>query len=340
LQMNLPIVPITDLAVKNDNLIAATQGRSFWIIDDLTVLHQVSNEMAGKDTHLFKPMTTYRMGGGNGATSRVAGTNHPGGALVHFFVKDTAAVDTVMLSFFNSADELIRTFSSHPDKDEKEEKLSFGQGLNTINWDMRYPGATTFDGMILWWATTSGPKVVPGTYEVVLSTNGEEQSQTFEIVKDPRLSATQQDLETQLDFLLSVRDKLSETNEAIITIRKVRQQINDVLSKTEDENITELGKAILEDTKTIEEALYQTQNESGQDPLNFPIRLNNKLGHLASLEGVGDFKPTDQAITFKKEVTGIIDEHLSKLTEVLDTRIPEFNKAVYESRIDAVQLQD
>ncbi|MEM9328777.1 MAG: glycosyl hydrolase, partial [Bacteroidota bacterium] len=272
LQMNLPLVPITDLAVKNDNLIAATQGRSFWIIDDLTVLQQMNNDLAAKTTHLFKPMKTYRMGGGNGKASKVAGTNHPGGVLVHFFVKDTAAVDTIKVSFLTEDDELIRTFSSTPNKEKKEGKLSFETGLNTLNWDMRYPGATTFDGMILWWATTDGPKAVPGTYKVVLSTNGEEQEQTFEIVKDPRTTASQGDLEVQLDFLLSVRDKLSETNDAIITIRKVREQINGVMSKTDDAQIKELGNAILDDTKVIEEALYQTKNESRQDPLNFPIR--------------------------------------------------------------------
>ncbi|MEM9329310.1 MAG: glycosyl hydrolase, partial [Bacteroidota bacterium] len=204
----------------------------------------------------------------------------------------------------------------------------------------RYPGATTFDGMILWWATTDGPKAVPGTYKVVLSTNGDEQEQTFEIVKDPRTTASQGDLEAQLDFLLSVRDKLSETNDAIITIRKVREQINGVMSKTDDAQIKELGNAILDDTKVIEEALYQTKNESRQDPLNFPIRLNNKLGHLASLEGVGDFKPTSQSMAFKDEVSALIDEQLDQLAAILKARIPEFNKAVYESKVDAVQLQD
>ncbi len=340
LQMNLPIVPITDLAVKNDNLIAATQGRSFWMIDDLTVLHQADNQLASKKAHLFQPMTTYRMGGGNGATSKTAGTNHPGGALVHFFIKDTADIDTVELSFHTMSDELVMTFSTNPDKDAKEGKLSFEKGLNTFNWNMRYPGATTFPGMILWAATTNGPRVVPGTYKVTLTVDGEAQSQTFEIVKDPRSSATQADLEAQLDFLLSVRDKLSETNDAVITIRKVRTQIKGVMDKTDDERIAELGKAILDDIKAIEEALYQTKNESGQDPLNFPIRLNNKLGHLGSLEGFGDSRPTQQAMDFKEEVTGLIDEQLNQLSQILENRIDEFNKAVYDSKIDAVQLQD
>lgn len=338
LQMNLPIVPITDLAIKNDNLIAATQGRSFWLIDDLTVLHQLNNEVAQKSHHLFAPMQTYRVGGGNGRTSKTSGTNHPGGVLVHYYVKDTSSTDTISVSFKTQGGDLIRKFSTHPNKDENEGKLKVEPGLNMMNWDMRYPGSKTFKGMILWWATTQGPKVVPGTYAVQMDVNGESQETSFELMKDPRSSATQADLETQFDFLMSVRDKLTETNQAIIDIRKARGQIKGVMSRTEDENIKTLGKEMLSEMKTIEEALYQTKNESGQDPLNFPIRLNNKLGHLGSLEGIGDYKPTDQAIAFKNEVTAEIDKYLNQLKMIMTDKVKAFNEAVYGAKIDAIQL--
>lgn len=338
LQMNLPIVPITDLAVKNNNLIAATQGRSFWIIDDLTVLHQMNAEVARKKYHLFKPMDSYRMGGGNGRTSRTAGTNHPGGVLTHFYVQDTSKTDTLRVDYFDANNNLIKSFATHPDKEKKEGKLELKPGLNMINWDMRYEGAKTFDGMILWWATTQGPKAVPGTYKVRFTSKEGEQWQEFKILQDPRNESTVADLQKQFDFMIKVRDKLSSTNQAIIDIRKVRGQVNDVLKRVEDEELKKFAKDFLKEMKTIEEALYQTKNESGQDPLNYPIRLNNKLGHLASLEGVGDYAPTDQSVAFFKEVSALIDAELDKLKVIFEEKIPEFNMRVYEAKVEAVQI--
>ncbi len=341
-QQNLPVVPITDLAIKDDNLIAATQGRSFWMIDDLTPLHQLDNQVASKNHHLYKPMKTYRMGGGNGATSKTAGTNHPGGVLVHFFVKDTSKNDTISISFNEMDGDLIKLFSTHPDKKENEGQLEVEPGLNRMNWNMRYNGAKTFPGLIMWAATTRGPIAIPGEYQVTLSVNGNTQSQTFEIVNDPRSGSSQSDLEEQFNFLISVRDKLTEANQAVIDIRKVREQIKDILAKAEDdqEDLKKMGKEILKDMKTIEEALYQTKNESGQDPLNFPIRLNNKVGHLGSLMGIGSFKPTDQAKAFYDEVSAKIDEQTGALKEIIDNRIDEFNEAVYQSKIAAVKLDE
>jgi len=339
-QQNLPIVPITDLAVKDNNLIAATQGRSFWMIDDLTPLHQLGS-VGTKQHHLFKPMDSYRMGGGNGRASKTAGTNHPGGVLVNFFVKDTAKTDTIAISFHEDDGDLIKTYSTHPNKEKKEGSLSVDPGFNTMSWDMRYLGAKTFDGMILWWATTSGPMAIPGNYKVKLSVNGDEQMQDFTITADPRAESSQADYQAQFDFLIKVRNKLTETHEGIINIRKAKGQINDVLKKVEgNEELEKYGKDMIKDMSEIEKALYQTKNESGQDPLNFPIRLNNKLGHLASLSGIGNYRPTDSSLAFYEEVTAKIDEQLNNLSEIFSTRIDTFNQMVKEAEIDAVQLED
>ncbi|WP_425391271.1 WD40/YVTN/BNR-like repeat-containing protein [Ekhidna sp.] len=338
-QMNLPIVPITDLAVKDNNLIAATQGRSFWLIDDLTPLHQL-NEANGKPHFLYEPMDTWRMGGGNGRTSKTAGTNHPGGVLVNYFAKDTASTDTISISFHEADGDLIKTFSTHPNKEDNESKLEVKPGFNTINWDLQYEGAKTFDGMILWWATTQGPMAAPGDYKVKMTVNGNESIKDFKLKADPRSESTQADYQAQFDFLIKVRDKLTETHEAIIDIRKAKAQINDVMKKADNDEISELGKSIIKDMSEIEKALYQTKNESGQDPLNFPIRLNNKLGHLGSLMGMGNYRPTDSALEFYDEVTKQIDEQLTKLDAILDARISEFNQAVKAANVDAVKLED
>ncbi len=341
-QMNLPIVPITDLTIKNDNLIAATQGRSFWMIDDLTPLHQLSEAVANSKFHLFKPMPSWRMEGRGGSTSRTAGTNHPGGVMIHFYLKELGDKDKISLEIFEEDGKLIKKFSSQPETKAKEEKLNYKAGSNRFVWNMVYPGADSFQGMILWAASMRGPLALPGTYIAKLNVNGEVQETSFEIVKDPRSDASMADLQEQFDFLISVRDKLSETNNAITKIRQAREQLNLATAKmkgNEFADINKKAKSILKTMKEVEEALYQTKNQSRQDPLNFPIRLNNKLGHLNSLVSSGDYKPTASAIEFKKEVTALIDAELNKLKEVFENEVPAFNKMVKEMDVDAVILK-
>ncbi|MEQ8575267.1 MAG: glycosyl hydrolase [Fulvivirga sp.] len=341
-QLNLPTVPITDLTIKNDNLIAATQGRSFWLIDDLTPLHQLSDQVKSSNSFLFKPMDSYRMSGGNYSNPKTEGENHPGGVMVHFYLKDTANVDTVRMTFMEEGGKSIRTFSNFPDKESKEGKLDFKSGMNRFVWDMRYTGAEGFDGMILWWASLNGPKAVPGNYKVKLEVNGKAQEQPFAILKDPRSSSSVTDLKAQFDFLNEVIEKLSETNLSIKKIRTAREQIKLVTSKMDGDEFKDIkakSEEILKSMKVIEEALYQTKNRSGQDPLNFPIRLNNKLGHLNSLQAMGDYKPTDQAVAFKKEITAEIDKELNKLKVIFETEIPAFNKMVKQKDVDAVIIE-
>ncbi|MDH5397006.1 MAG: glycosyl hydrolase [Cyclobacteriaceae bacterium] len=340
-QLNLPIVPITDLTIKNDNLIAATQGRSFWLIDDLTPLHQITPDTEKAPSHLFKPMPSYRMEGRSGTPSRTAGTNHPGGVMIHFYLKDTTASDTVTIDFLENNGKLIQRYTSKPDK--KEKPLAIKPGFNRFVWNMRYPEAEDFKDMVLWWASLNGPKALPGTYKVRLTYHGQTSEQEFEILQDPRSSSSLEDLKANFDFMIEVRDKLTETHQAITNIRETRKQINAVNERVKDsdgtEKISASGKEILSEIKEIEETLYQTKNRSSQDPLNYPIRLNNKLGHLNSLTDMGDFRPTDQAIAFKNEIIEAIDSALNKLYLIFESKIPEFNALVQEAKVDAVQLK-
>ncbi len=336
-QLNLPITPITDLTIKDNHLIAATQGRGFWLIDDLTVLHQLNGEVNANNFYLFQPKKTYRIGG-RSRDSKTSGKNMPAGVITYFHLKDTSSADTVKIHFKEQSGKIISTYSSHPDKEAKEQKLELKPGGNQVVWNMRYPEAEGFDGMILWWSSLNGPTALPGTYDVELTVNGKSQTREFEIVKDPRATATQADLRAQFDFQNIVIAKLTETNLAIKDIRLVRTQIEDVLKKTEIDTIQSYGKSILSEIKTIEEELYQTKNRSGQDPLNFPIRLNNKLGHLNSLMGMGDNAPTESAIEFRKEVTERIDVHLNALNDILDIKIEVFNNLVKANEVKAVKL--
>ncbi|MBX2964487.1 MAG: glycosyl hydrolase [Cyclobacteriaceae bacterium] len=346
-QLNLPIVPITDLTIKNDNLIAATQGRSFWLIDDLTPLHQLSDQVTTSEAYLYKPMPSYRMGPAFswGRAPKTAGQNHPGGVMVHYYLKDTAKAQ-VSLEFLQPDGSLIKKFSTKPDLKAKEEKLTLKQpGMNKFSWNMRYPDADRFDGMVLWAASMNGPRALPGNYKVRLTVNGKSSEADFEILKDPRSDATQADMKAQFDFVQSVIAKVSETHNAIKKIRTAREQINRAIDPIKDQKETmkevlDKAKSIQDNMKTIEEALYQTKNRSGQDPLNFPIRLNNKLAHLNSLASAGNFPPTQQMVEFKNEITAEIDKHLNALNKIFKDEIPEFNALVKQKNIDAVVLKD
>ncbi|MFD1292221.1 glycosyl hydrolase [Lutibacter holmesii] len=341
-QLNLPLVPITDLTIKNNNLIAATQGRSFWLIDDLTPLHQLNNELISQDLFIYKPTDSYRLGGSK-RISKTAGQNHAGGVQLHYFVKDINKKDTISLAIYDNNGTHIKTFSTKPDSEQKEEKLTVEKGANLFHWNMQYPDAEKVKGMILWWASLSGPKALPGTYKVTLSKNGELASeQLFNILKDPRSTATQEDLVAQFNFILEIQEKITEIHKTLKNITKVKTQIKQlkaaISDKEKNKEIIDLADKIVKDLTTYENVLYQTKSKSNQDPLNFPIRLNNKLAHLNSLSSIGDFKPTDQSVQFKNEITVLIDAELAKIYSVFDEDVKLLNKKVKESDIELINL--
>ncbi|WP_299013085.1 sialidase family protein [uncultured Polaribacter sp.] len=340
-QQNLPIVPITDLAIKNDNLIVATQGRSLWIIDDLTPIHQLNNAK-GKDNFLYKPKDAYNLSGGNGSTSRTLGTNHPGGVAVNFFIKNKEEKDVVSLTFYDSNNILIKRFSTKPNKEKREGTLNLKDGNNTFYWNMMYDGAESVKGMILWWASLSGPMALPGNYKVELTVNETKMSQNFNLLRNPSSEATESDMKAQFDFINDINTKMTEIHKALKNVKKVRNQVGLLKKSIKDKEkykaLLDYADTLLKGMTVIEEALYQTKSKSGQDPLNFPIRLNNKLAHLNSLTRMGNYAPTQQAIDFKNEITKDIDAELVKLNALFNSGVPKLNKMVKESDIDLIQL--
>lgn len=346
-QLNLPIVPITDLAVKDDNLIVATQGRSLWMIDDLTVLHQLYNSNT-KTNRLFKPKDTYRMRGGYVKGSKTSGTNHPNGVITYFSIKDyDKENDEVSLTYFNQKGDTIKTYST---KNKKEDKLEVKKGMNQFVWDMTYKGAEQLDGMILWWASLDGPQAIPGTYKVHLNINNSvtssavEMSNTFKIVADPRAESTQAEMQKQFDFITDVNATMDEAHKSIKKIRNIRKQLSafETQYKGNDDlkDLLDKAKQLKEDFTKIEEALYQTKNRSRQDPLNFPIRLTNKLGHLNALVGIGDFAPTEQDIAVKNELSAKIKTQLDKFNQLISEEIKGFNKAFNEKQLNYLFVED
>ncbi|WP_339884398.1 WD40/YVTN/BNR-like repeat-containing protein [Polaribacter vadi] len=341
-QQNLPIVPITDLAIKEDNLIVATQGRSLWIIDDLTPLHQLNSSTLKKEVVLYKPKDAYNLSGGNGRTSRTAGTNHAGGVAVNYFIKSANKKDTISLSFYDLNDNLIKKFSTKPNKENKEGTLKVEDGNNIFNWNMMYDGAESVEGMILWWASLNGPMALPGTYKVELAVNDSKQTQNFKIINNPSSEVSESEMKAQFDFINDINSKMTEIHKALKNVKKVRSQVGllkkSITDKTKHKELLDFADKLVKDMTKIEETLYQTKSKSGQDPLNYPIRLNNKLAHLNSLTRIGNYAPTQQAIDFKNEITKEIDAELVKLNALFTNGVKELNQKVKDSNIDLIQL--
>ena len=336
-QLNLPIVPITDLTLKDDNLIVGTQGRSLWIIDDLTVLHQLDTNAKSASSILYKPKDSYRTKGSTSKTpSKTAGDNHPNGVITHFYLKDMAEKDSISLTFTSMTGDTLASYSNSTK--EKDKKLEVKKGGNTFVWDTRGKGAKKLDGMILWWANLDGAKAVPGEYKVHLNVNGTSTSETFKILPDPRAEVSAADMQKQFDFITDVNTTIDNAHTSIEKIRNITQQLDAFTKQYKDndktKDLVEKAKKMKERLGTVEKALYQTQNRSGQDPLNFPIRLTNKLGHLNSLVGIDDFPPTDQDIKVKNELTAQINDQLKAFDAVLDKELKEFNRAFNELKLN------
>ena len=203
---------------------------------------------------------------------------------------------------------------------------------------MRYPDAVSFEGLILYSSNTKGPVAVPGNYRARLNFSGQSVEQEFEILKDPRVYSTVADLEAQFDFLIKVRDKLSEANQAVIDIRKMYADFDYLETKLEDkpeaEELLEAIASLREEASVIENNLHETRNEAVQDPLNFGIKLNNRLAYLATHESAGDYRPTDQGEAYRVEVSAQIDQEIAALERLVDERIPEINMMVRLQEIE------
>ncbi|MCJ7582382.1 MAG: glycosyl hydrolase, partial [Candidatus Aminicenantes bacterium] len=353
LQLNLPVVPIHDLVVKEDDLIAATHGRSFWILDNLTPLHQISEEVEKMEAFLFKPRDTYRIGGG-GRSGQNVGQNPPSGSVVYFYLKENPQ-GPVSLELLDEKEQTIQTFSSRDaaalspgqmaDRSGGfgSRRLTVEAGMNRFVFDMRYPGAERVPGAILWGGNLNGPLAVPGKYQVKLTVEGKASIQTWEWKKDPRLETTQEDFQKQFDLLIKIRDKITQVNSSINLLREVRSQIENLSNKVETleegRSIVESVVAMKKKLKEIEDILIQSQSKSGQDPLNYPILLDNKIAALAGIVASADARPTDQSYILFDELSALADVQIEKLESLLTKDISALNQKVIDAGIPAVMIK-
>lgn len=329
-QLNLPITAIRDLHVRDNMLIAATHGRSFWMIDDLSPLHQLEEKIVQEDFYLFQPKPNYRMAQGGGwgrADYRKVGENHPNGVLFQYMINQMEEGEEVSLEIRELDDDLIQTFSN---KKKGSAALEAAKGGNRFVWDMRYPGFKEFPGMVLYSSPNRGPKAPPGMYKAVLKMNGRSVEQEFEILPDPRLSNTPEDYQTQFEYLIQVRDEVTNAHQAMLDIRALKkdmaylqEKIADNPDATELENLMKGFKGKMEG---IENNIHMTKNQSRQDPLNYGIRINNRIAFLLADQQRGDYPPTDQAIAFFEQVQEELKVEIDSLDQLIEEELPKINE--------------
>ncbi len=351
LQLNLPVVPIHDMVAKEDDLVVATHGRAFWILDDLTPLHQIDKNVANSDFFLYNPRDAYRMRGGRiFSPSQKAGQNPPSGSVIYYYFKEKAQEEAI-LEFLDAEGNLIKKFTSkekaEPTLRERERfrpegdrQVKVEKGMNRFIWNMRYPDAERAEGAVLWGGTLSGPVAVPGTYQVRLTIGEKTMMQSWEWKRDPRLSTTQEEYLEQFDFLIKIRNKITEVNLAINQLRSVKNQIDSLIKKVKDDvkgkEIVEAGIKLKEKLKGVEDVLIQSKLKSRQDPLNYPIKLDNKIADLARVVASADTRPTDQSYEVFKELSIQADEQIVKLKDIFKTELATFNNLVRETDIPAI----
>ena len=336
-KLNLPIVSIHDLHIRDNTLIAATHGRSFWMIDDLSPIQEINSEIKAKDFHLFTSKPTYRLAQENNAPSSLKeGENHPNGAVFHFNINDLALKSpAISLEIFDDSGNSIQKWSK--DSKNPKQKLNVTVGGNRFVWDLRYPGFTEFPGMVFYSSPNKGPKVMPGNYQATLSVDGKKSSIDFIVLPDPRLKNTQEDYKKQLDYLLKVRDKVSEANQAILDIRTIKKDLIYIKEKLGNQSLYKdlliQAEELEREITKIENQIHQTKNIARQDAINYGIKVNNRLAFLLADQQLGDFPPTNQAEEVYDVLAKELDGYLNQLKPLIKTGVETLNAEAQKRQI-------
>jgi hypothetical protein len=309
LNPNFPDIPVVDLVVEENELVIASHGRGFWVLDNIAPLRQLTPETTASDVVLFRPPTGVRSGPG---------------LTLSWWLSEPAAQPR--LEILDASGAVLRTFEP---RDESERGGSGGggysggggsalpndAGLNHMGWDLRTEGYVTFPGMIFWGARSQGPAVPPGEYTLRLTAHGKTVTAPLRVERNPLLTdVTDADLQAQYAFSSRVRDKVTEANEAVIAIRQVKAQLEDRYARSDDARLREAGDRLERDASAVEENIYQVRNRSGQDPLNFPIKVNNRLANLMAMAERGDGRPGNMM----PEIFDILVRELKGYTDRLD----------------------
>jgi photosystem II stability/assembly factor-like uncharacterized protein len=326
LKKNLPPVPVHDIALRDDDMVIATHGRAFWVMENLSLLREAPAAdaalAAGKD-FVYKPAPAYRTGGVT-VQYRLAQENQP-----------------VTIEFLDPSGKSIRKFSSTDTvaaaggRGGGGGRGGFGgaarvgtrAGLNRYTWNLQYPDASTFQGMILWQGSTTGPFAAPGTYTVKVAVGDKAPlTEKFVVKKDPQAQATVADLVEQHRFAMQVRDRVTAANDAVKTIRNVKRQVEERAPKmTNTPSFGALAKTFEDQISNVEDSLYQTKNKSGEDPLNFPVRINNQMAALLGFVSSGERRPPKQAYDVYAALDPKLQTELTRYKRVMDANLAKLN---------------
>jgi hypothetical protein len=345
LGLNLPTTPVHGIVVEDRDLVIGTHGRGFYVLDNIGVLRQATPELTSSNLFVFETFNPLR-----GRDRNVT--------FDYFLGKDA---EEVKIEFLDSQGQVLRTFtgtpkpqagSGLPEGVDPEMAAFFGmaparvgvaKGMNRFTWDMRYEGATVFPGMIMWAAQPQrGPAAPPGSYSVRITANGETKTRQFTLGIDPRLVAdgiSDAYLQEQFKLSVQVRDRVTAANMAVIQIRGIRDQINQRLEKVgprRKAEIQKLADAVLNSLASVEQEVYQVKNQSSQDPLNYPIMLNNKIAALMGVIESADHRPTQQTHEVFAELSTALDAELRKKEATLTTDLPRLNAAFQREKIEPV----
>jgi len=338
LKLDLPTTPVHGIVSEERDLVIGTHGRGFYVLDNIGVLRQATPELTSNPLFLFEPLHPMR-----GRDRNIT---------FDYYLNAEAA--EVKIEFLDANGTVLRTFTGTPkaaapvanDGDffgAAPARVGTAKGINRFTWDMRHEGAVVFPGMIMWAAQPQrGPAAPPGRYTVRVTANGTTTTRDFNVTVDPRLATagiTEADLLEQFKLSVRVRDKVTEANQAVIDIRSLREQINQRLQKVSarrKNEIQKLADAVLVPLTAVEEEAYQVRNRSGQDPLNYPIKLNNKIAALAGVIESADHKPTNQSVEVFNELSAQLDAQLARMKETLSKQLPLLNGALKREQLEAV----
>ncbi|UCF39471.1 MAG: glycosyl hydrolase [Acidobacteriota bacterium] len=355
LQLNLPVTPVTDMVVHQGELVVATQGRSFWILDNLNVIRSLAPGQDLEAPVLFAPKETSLAFFGQ-ASERQGNrekSSPPNGAVIHYFLP-AESDDVLTLEIVDPSGNVIRTFKSSEKSEAGEaEDDGFGgggdtvaqapaeKGLNKLVWDLRLSALNKVKDAVLW-GSTGGALVLPGTYEVRLSRGDFSASHQLPVVKDPRVAATQADLEEQFELLEVISGRINELYDAVRKLRSVREQVNSLADRMNaaglGEEAGERARGIAEKLDEIEARLMQPKNESRQDPLNFPPMLDNQLVALYGYVSGEAARPTEGATVRLRDLEKELKGHLAELDSVLSSEVKDFETFVEAANVPRVVL--
>jgi len=343
-QQNLPITPITDLTIKNNDLVVATQGRSVWIIDDLSMVQQYDNKIPNQKLHVYQPNPTYRVApiqnrwGGSLSMPATAAANPPKGAVINFFSNSITDSSKAAVAIYDAAGKEITRVTP----ESKANPLKLDNGHNRFTWDLQYPAAEKIDDLILWNGVPGTITAPPGNYFAVVSIDNDSVRVPIQLLADPNYQCTQADYDAQFAFLQQVQGTFNETMKAIKQIRQARTQLKEFVQRQGKDCPKELSKlsdSLVKAITLIEERLHQTKAKSGQDVLNYPIRLDDKLSGVFDMASSGNMAPPKQA----RDVYAVLAEQTEiatrQLKQLLEDGIRSFNAMVKEKGLPVIVLQ-